>query len=61
MPLLRVDQLQVHFPVRSGLLQRTTDVVRAVNDVGFAIEEGRTLGLVGESGSGKSTLSRALL
>ena len=61
MPLVRVDQLQVHFPVRSGLLQRTTDVVRAVNDVSFAIEEGRTLGLVGESGSGKSTLSRALL
>lgn len=61
MPLVRVDQLQVHFPVRSGVLQRTTDVVKAVNDVSFAIEEGRTLGLVGESGSGKSTLSRALL
>ncbi len=61
MSLLRVDNLQVHFPVRSGILQRTTDIVKAVNDVSFAIEEGKTLGLVGESGSGKSTLSRALL
>ena len=61
MPLLRVNQLQVHFPVHSGLLQRETDVVKAVDDVSFEIEAGRTLGLVGESGSGKSTLSRALL
>ena len=61
MSLIRVDKLQVHFPVRSGLLQRQTDSIRAVNDVSFSIEEGKTLGLVGESGSGKSTLSRALL
>ncbi len=61
MPLLRVDQLQVHFPIHGGLLQGQTSVVKAVDKVSFEIEPGRTLGLVGESGSGKSTLSRALL
>jgi ABC-type glutathione transport system ATPase component len=59
--MLSVDHLRVHFPIRSGLLQRQTDVVKAVDDVSFSIAKGTTLGLVGESGSGKSTLSRALL
>lgn len=61
MSLLRVERLKVHFPIRSGFLQRQTDVVKAVDDVSFQVEAGKTLGLVGESGSGKSTLSRALL
>jgi len=61
MELLAVRNLKVHFPILSGLLRRATDVVKAVDDVSFSIEEGKTLGLVGESGSGKSTLSRALL
>ncbi len=61
MSLIRVERLKVHFPIRTGLLQRQTDAVKAVDDVSFQVEEGRTLGLVGESGSGKSTLSRALL
>lgn len=61
MSLLSVERLKVHFPIRSGFLQRQTDVVKAVDDVSFQIEPGTTLGLVGESGSGKSTLSRALL
>jgi len=59
MRLLRVENLQVHFPIRTGWLRR--DVVRAVDGVSFEIPEGKTLGLVGESGSGKSTISRALL
>jgi ABC-type microcin C transport system duplicated ATPase subunit YejF len=59
--MLRVDQLCVHFPIRSGLLHRQTDVVRAVEGVSFDLTAGQTLGLVGESGSGKSTLSKALL
>ena len=59
MSLLRVEHLQVHFPIRSGLGK--PDVIKAVDDVSFEIQTGKTLGLVGESGSGKSTVSRALL
>ena len=58
-PLLEVRSLSVHFPVRgrSGASQ----LLRAVEDVSFAIGAGETLGIVGESGCGKSTLARALL
>jgi peptide/nickel transport system ATP-binding protein len=60
-PLLKVDGLKVHFPVRRGLLQRTVGHVRAVDDASLAIESGRTLALVGESGCGKTTVGKALL
>ena len=61
-PLVEVSHLEVHFPVRSGLLAaRTSASVRAVDDVSFALHEGETLGVVGESGCGKSTLIRALV
>ncbi len=59
--LLRVDGLQVHFPIRSGLLQRVTGYVKAVDGVSFTIAKGETLGLVGESGCGKTTVGRAIL
>ena len=61
MPLLEVKNLRVWFPVRSGILRRHTDDVKAVDDVSFTVEEGTTVGLVGESGSGKTTIGRALL
>ncbi|MDB5372856.1 MAG: microcin transporter ATP-binding protein [Belnapia sp.] len=53
--------LRVHFPLRGGLLRRTTGFVKAVDDVSLTIHEGETLGLVGESGSGKTTIGLALL
>jgi len=61
MQLLEVRHLQVHFPVKHGLLSRTKDFVRAVDDVSFSIAPGETVGLVGESGCGKTTLGRAIL
>ncbi len=60
--LLRVEDLQMHFPVAgNGLLQRNAGVIKAVDGVSFAIRRGETLGLVGESGCGKSTTGRAIL
>jgi len=56
--LVVVDHLSRHFPLGG---RRTQQVVRAVDDVSFAIRRGETFGLVGESGSGKSTLARLLL
>ena len=58
--LLEIEDLRIHFPVRSGLLRRVVDHVRAVDGVSFAIPEGSTVGLVGESGSGKTTIGRAI-
>ncbi len=60
-PVLEVEGLKVHFPVRGGLLGRQTGLVRAVDGVSFALRRGETLGLVGESGCGKTTLGRAIL
>jgi oligopeptide/dipeptide ABC transporter ATP-binding protein len=60
--LLEVSHLEVHFPVRAGLLiARQVGQVHAVDDVSFELREGETLGIVGESGCGKSTLIRALM
>jgi oligopeptide transport system ATP-binding protein len=59
-PLLEVRHLVKHFSRKQGLF-RAPSVVRAVDDVSFAIEEGEMFGLVGESGSGKSTTGRCIL
>ncbi len=60
-PLLEVSDLQVHFPVRRGLLARVVDHTKAVDGVSFKVYRGQTLGLVGESGCGKTTAGRAIL
>ncbi len=59
--LLEVQNLKKYFPVKSGLLRRTTGLVKAVDDISLSVRRGETLGLVGESGCGKSTLGRTLL
>jgi len=60
-PLLIVENLAKHFPIKNGLFGRKRGAVRAVDDVSFVILKGETLGVVGESGCGKSTLARLLM
>ena len=60
-PLLQVNNLTRHFRMRTGLLRRSTEVLRAVDGVSFEVGRGRTFALVGESGCGKSTLGRTIL
>jgi ABC-type oligopeptide transport system ATPase subunit len=60
-PLLVVENLTKHFPVRGGLLNRKVATVQAVDDVSFSVRKGETLGIVGESGCGKSTTARLLM
>jgi len=59
--LVVVKELKKYFPVTSGLLQRVTAQVKAVDGVSFTVKEGECLGLVGESGCGKTTVGRTIL
>ncbi len=60
-PLLEVNALKKHFPIRGGILGGVTAQVYAVDGVTFSIDKGETLSLVGESGCGKSTVGKAIL
>ncbi|MEJ2059578.1 MAG: dipeptide ABC transporter ATP-binding protein [Gammaproteobacteria bacterium] len=60
-PLIELQDLYVHFPVRKGILRRVVDHVKAVDGVSLQINQGEVLALVGESGCGKTTMGRALL
>ena len=59
--LVDIRQLQVHFPIRKGVLRRTVGYVKAVDGVDLSIKKGSTVALVGESGCGKTTVGKALL
>ena len=59
--LLQVEDLQMHFPIYRGIIQRQVGAVRAVDGITFNVKRGETLGLVGESGCGKSTTGRTIL
>lgn len=59
--LLEGRNLKKYYPVTKGILQRTIGWVRAIDDVSFTIEHGKTLSLVGESGAGKTTTAKQVL
>ncbi|OZI32389.1 ABC transporter ATP-binding protein [Bordetella genomosp. 10] len=60
-PVLQVNDLKVHYPVRKGPLKRIRAWVKAVDGVTFSLHAGETLALLGESGCGKTTTGKALL
>lgn len=59
--LLNVQNLEVHFPIKQGILARTTSYVHAVDGVSFTLHRGEIIGIVGESGCGKTTTGFAII
>ena len=59
--ILEVENMKKYFSVGSGKLLGKSRELKAVNDISFSIEKGKTLGLIGESGSGKSTVGKTLV
>ena len=59
--ILQAEDLVKYYPIKTGVIRRTTGHVQAVDGVSFELYKGETLGVVGESGCGKSTLGRLLM
>jgi microcin C transport system ATP-binding protein len=59
--VLKTEDLRVWFPVKTGILRKTTGHIKAVNSANFTIRAGETVGIVGESGSGKTTLALGVM
>ena len=59
--ILEIKNLKVWYPIKTGLLKRTVNYIKAVDSISFELLENQTLGIVGESGSGKTSLVQALL
>jgi oligopeptide/dipeptide ABC transporter ATP-binding protein len=60
-PLLDLQDVRMHFPVREGVFMRSNRSLKAVDGVTLSLQPGETLGLVGESGCGKSTLGKCIV
>jgi oligopeptide transport system ATP-binding protein len=59
--LIDIENLEMYFPIRSGVFRRKVGDLKAVDDISFYIKKGETLGLVGESGCGKTTTGKCIL
>lgn len=60
-PILKVEHLKMYFPLTKGFMKQTHGEVKAVDDVSFSVDKGKTLGIVGESGCGKTTTGKCIL